>query len=277
MASAKKILSIFLVLFSSVTIVSNAARADCSAVAECDEFLSKSTRVKARKLTDIEIRFDFYPTGPVVDLSQFSPVFMVIKQNGNAHALRYQLLFQAKNVGAYEGVLQEAEVQRLFARVRVAFSLPKYRKDYDRGLVYESDGFYLALWSHNGKVKEMFGSVETRPDEVRALVAEMSDWWKKLSEVPPAYAYLTSRAIEKDRLKLLRSKYRVGPTAIESLPAALQAFLIPAVTQPLNFYPLTQAQYNQLKAGKLAMLYKGAGYELSLFRSMNEAGTDAKK
>lgn len=116
----------------------------------------------------------------------------------------------------------------------------------------------------------MFGSVETRPEEVRALVADMSKLWRKLSEVSPAYAYLTYRPIENDRLKLLRTKYKVYPPPIESLPSALQSLLIPLVTQPRNLSPLTQAQYEQLKAGKLAVTYKTKGYELSLFWSAKE-------
>jgi hypothetical protein len=217
----------------------------------------------------VEIRFEFFPTGSYDD--SVSPIFMVIGRDGNAHALRYGLRDQTKNVAAYEGKLAAADVPRLFARIHEAFRLPKYRNDYDRRLVYEGDGFYLAIRSHNGKVKEMFGNLETRPDEVRSLFADLRESWKNLKEVTAEYAYLTSRPIEKDRLRLLRKKYGVDLTRIESLPAALQSLLIPVVTQSLNFYPLTQPQYDQLRAGKLAITYKDKGYELSLFPSAKEA------
>jgi hypothetical protein len=209
---------------------------------------------------EVEIRLAFSSISPNMDDS-VAPIFMVIGKDGRTWALRY----------LYEGVLPEAEVQRLFARVRAAFRSPEHRKDYDRKLIYESDSFYLGARSDNGKVKEMFGSLETRPEEVRTLITEMTEVWRRLNEVPPAFAYLTSRPIEKDRLRLLKSKYKVDLLPIESLPAALQPLLMPVVTQSLNFYPLTQPQYNQLKAGKLAITFKGKGYELSLFPSAKEA------
>jgi hypothetical protein len=248
--------------------IASPAGAGYSAVAESDGVISTPTRGKPSKPTGAEIRLEFYPTGPYDD--SVVPIFMVIGQDGRAHALRYGLRDPTKNVAAYEGVLPEAEVQRLFARVNGAFRLPKHRKDYDRRLVYESDGFYLAVSSHNAKVKEMFGAVETRPEEVRALVTEMSDLWKRLSEVPPAYAYLTSRSVEKDRLRRLK---REGPsrlTSIESLPAFLQSLLISVVTQPRNFYPLTQEQYNQIQTYKRPMTYRGAGYELTIILAAKE-------
>jgi hypothetical protein len=219
--------------------------------------------------SNVEIRYEFYPTGPYDD--SVVPIFMVIGQDGRARALRYQLRDQTKNIASYEGLLPRDDVQRLFARVGAAFRLPKRRKDYDGRLIYESDGFYLAIKQLRANVKEMSGGLEARPEEVRALVREMSELWKRLREVPPAYAYLKARPIEKDRLKLLKSKYKIDLTPIESLPTAQQSLLIPVVTQPLNFHPLTQQQYNQLKAGKLAVTYKGKGYELSLFPSAKEA------
>lgn len=226
---------------------------------------------KLRTADDVEIRFEYSSSGVFADFSQYYSVFMVINQNGNARALRYGLRFQAKNVSAYEAVFPQAEVQQWFARVRAAFRLPKHRKDYDPHLVYHGDSFYLGLKSPNGKVKEMFGDLDTKPEEVRALVVEMSEWWKRFTEVPPAYAYLRSYPIEKDRLRRLRSEHKVYPTPIETFPAALQSLLIPAVTQWLNFHPLTPRQFNQLKAGMLAVTYKGLGYELYLVQSVNES------
>lgn len=225
---------------------------------------------KPRTTDDVEIRFEFSPFGPFADLSEYYSVFMVINQNGNARALRYGLRFQAKNVAAYQGVLPEAEVQRLFARVRAAFRLPRYRKDHKPYLVYEDNGFYLAVKSNTGKVKEMSGGDGPRPDEVRALLAEMNQLWKKLIEVQPAYAYLTSRPIEKERLRRLRREYKVYPTPIEFLPAALQALLISVVTQPRNFYPMNQAQYDQYQRYHRPLTYKGAGYEPEVILAENE-------
>jgi len=261
--------SLSFLLLGVIAFASAPARIGHSAISQKDR-VSTSTKEKDRKPTEVEVRFEFNPRGPFADLTEYYSVFMVIKQNGDVRALRYGLHFQARNVAAYEGVLPEAEIKRLFDRVSAAFSGAKYRKDYQRHLVYEDNGFYLAIKSDTGKIKEMFGGDGPRPDELRALLAEMGEWWKKLSEVPPAYAYLTRNPIEKDRLKLLRQKYKVNLTPIESLPADLQALLIPVVTQPLSFYPLTQPQYEQLKTGMLAMTYKGKGYELTLIPSAKE-------
>lgn len=225
---------------------------------------------KHRNSADVEIRLAFNSLDPNFDDST-APLFIAISRNGQARAVRYQLRYHANSIAAYEGMLSEEETERWFARVGSAFHLPKHRADYDRGLVYESDGFYLSVLSRNDKAKEMFGSLETRPEEIRALVPEMSKLWRRLSEVQPAYAYLTYRPIEKDRLKLLRTKYKVDPTPIESLPSALQSLLISVVTQPRNLSPLTPAQYEQLNAGKLAVTYKTKGYELLLFLSAKEA------
>lgn len=219
--------------------------------------------------TDFEIRFEFYPGWtPNMDDSN-APFFIAIDRNGRSRALRYQLRYQTKPVASYEGVLPEAEVQRWFARVSAAFRLPKYRKG-ARHIIYEDDGFYLALKSNSGKVKEMSGGDGPRPDEVRTLIRDMRELWKQLKEVPPAYAYLTSRPIEKDRLRRLRREYKVYPTPIESLPASLQALLIPVVTQPRNFYPLTQAQYDQYQRYHRPLTYKGAGYEPEVILAANK-------
>jgi hypothetical protein len=217
---------------------------------------------------DLEIRFEFYPTGPYDD--SVVPLFMVIGLDGDARALRYQLRDRTRNVAAYEGRLPEAEAQRLFARVRAAFRLPRHRKDYERKLIYESDGFYLALKQHRARIKEMSGSLETRPEEVRALVKEMSELWKRLSHVQAAFAYLTVSPIEKDRLRQLSNKYKVTPSRIESLPGPIQSLLIPVVTESRNFYPLTEAQYDQLQPYLRPMTYKGSGYEPMLLRSTKE-------
>jgi len=227
---------------------------------------SKSRRAD----NELEIRSEFYPTSPSPDES-VAPTFIVIAQDGRTRALRYQLREQTKNVASYEGVLPGDEVQRLIARVQAAFRLHKHRKDYDRRWVYESDGFYLALKQPEGKVKEISGGLETRPQEVRALVREISELWKSLKEVPPAYAYLTARPVEKDRLRRLKREGPARLTAIESLPAALKSFLIPVVTQPINFYALTQAQYDALQRHKRPMTYKGFGYELTVISSTKEA------
>jgi len=218
---------------------------------------------------EIEVRLEFTSLGPGVDDSS-APLFIAISRDGRVRAVRYHFRDRATNAAAYEGVLPEAEVQRFFARVRSAFRLPKHRRDYDPKLAYESDGFYLAIKSNQGKYREMSGELETRPDDVRALVMEMTELWKRLNEVPPAYAYLTSRPIEQDRLRLLKSKYKINLTPIESLSADLQSLLIPVVTQPLNFYPLTQEQYNQLKSAKLAVTFKNRGYELTMFLSAKD-------
>lgn len=263
-----RILSIAVVLLSIAGTSATPVALDRT-LAAGDAQSSNTTKIKSLKVTDDEIRFEFNPTGPFADLTKYYSVFMVIKQTGKARALRYGLRFQARNVAVYEGVLPEAESQRLFARVRAAFRLPKYRKEYDRRRVYHGDGFYLALVSDRN-VKEMLGNLETRPDEVRALLPDMSQLWKKLIEVPPAYAYLTSWPIEKDRLRRLRREYKVYPTPIESLPASLQALLIPVVTQPRNFHPLTQAQYDQYQRFHRPLTYKGAGYEPEVILAANE-------
>jgi hypothetical protein len=223
-----------------------------------------------RTLSDVEIRCEFYPTGPYYDDS-VAPTFIVIAQDGRTRALQYQLRDQTKNVSSYEGVLPSDDVQRLFARVEAGFRLPKHRKDYDRRLIYESDGFYLALKQRKAKIKEMSGGLETKPEEVRALVREMSELWKKLKEVKPAYAYLTARPVEKDRLRRLKREGPSRMTAIESLPAGIQSLLIRVVTQPLDFYPLIQPQHDQIKTYKQPVTYKGTGYELSLFQSAKES------
>jgi hypothetical protein len=220
--------------------------------------------------SDVEIRFAFSSISPNMDDSS-APLFIAIGRDGRARAVRYQLRYQTKPVASHEGLLPEAEVQRLFARVRIAFRLPKHRKDYDRKLIYESDSFYLGVRSDNGKVREMFGDVETRPEEVRALMTEMTELWKRLSEVPPSYAYLTTRPVEKDRLRRLKREDPFRLTPIESLPAALQSLFISVVTQPLNFYPLTQTQYDEIQTYKRPFTYKGAGYELTLILSSKEA------
>ena len=270
-----RILSISFVLLS-IAITSGTAGTGDGATPERDCAISMSTGVKHRKPTDVEIRFEFYPGNtPNMDDST-APFFIAIGRDGRSRSLRYGLRYQTKLVAAYEGMLPEPEVQRWFARVSAAFRLPKYRKG-ARHIIYEDDGFYLALKSNSGKVKEMSGGDGPRPDEVRTLIRDMRELWKQLKEVPPAYAYLTSRPIEKDRLRLLKSKYKVDLLPIESLPAALHSLLIPVVTQSLNFYPLTQPQFNQLKAGKLAVTYKGMGYELSLFPSAKETGTEVIK
>jgi hypothetical protein len=225
---------------------------------------------KGAQSDDVEIRFAFSSITPDFDDS-FAPIFMVIAKDGRAHALRYGLRYQTKNVAAYEGALPAPEVEKLFAAVRAAFHLPKHRGDYDRGLAYESDSFYLAVTSHNNKTKEMFGSLETRPEQVRALVGDITKLWRRLREVPPAYAYLMSRPIEKDRLKLLRTKYKVFPTPIESLPVQLQLLLIPVVTQPLYFHPLTETQYKEYQPFHRPFTYKGAGYEPMLTLSAKQA------
>lgn len=179
---------------------------------------------KQRNPTDVEIRFEFYPTGPYDD--SVAPLFMILGQDGRARALRYHLRDQTKNVASYEGMLLQAEVHRLFARVREVFRLPKHRKDYDRRLIYESDGFYLALKQQAGRVKEMSGGLETRPDEVRSLITDMRELWKQLKEVPPGHAYITSRPVEKDRLRRLKHEGPSRLTSIESLRATLQSLLI---------------------------------------------------
>lgn len=240
-----------------------------SVIPQSDGDISSSTNVKHRKPTDVEIRFEFNPIALNMDDSVV-PIFIVIARDGRARALRHHFRYQTRNVESYEGELPEAVVQQLFARVNAAFRLPKYRKDYDRRNVYEDNSFYLALKSHTGKVKEMLGGDGPRPDEVRSLIARMSELWKSLSVVPPAFAYLTRRPVEKDRLILLR---RQGPsrlTPIESLPATLQSLLIPVVTQPLNFYPLTQEQYDRIQTYKPPMTYKGRGYELAFILAAKE-------
>lgn len=174
-------------------------------------WLEPDGKKKPPTAADVEIRFKYSPKGPFADLTEYYSVFMVINHDGNARALRYGLRYQAKNVAAYEGRFSKAEAQRLFARIRAAFRLPKYRNDDARHLIYEDNSFYLAIKSDSGKVKEMSGGDGPRPDEVQVLLAEMSEWWKKLSEVPPAYAYVTSLPIEKDRLRALR---RQGPSRL---------------------------------------------------------------
>jgi hypothetical protein len=215
---------------------------------------------------ELEIRCEFYPTRPYPDESVV-PTFIVIAQDGHARALRYQLHDQTKNIASYEGVLPSDDVRRLFARVRTAFRLPKYRKDYDRKLVYETDGFYLALKHRKAKATEMSGGLETKPDDVRALVRELSEVWKRLKEAPPAFAYLTAHPVEKGRLMRLKREAPAQLTRIESLPEVLKSFLIPVVTQPLDFYALTQAQYEEINRHKLLMIYKGIGHELTVFSS----------
>jgi len=220
---------------------------------------------------DIEIRFEFYPGNtPNMDDST-APFFIAIGRDGRARALRYQLRYQTKPVASYEGQLPEAEVQQWFARVNAAFRLPKHRKDHSRHLVYEDDSFYLGVKSITGKVKEMSGGDGPRPDEVRALITNMRVIWKQLQEVPPPYAYLTNRPIEKDRLKRLGPEYKVKLTPIESLSVALQALLIPVVTEPRNFYPLTHAQYELVQTYKRPLIYKGTGHETLVILS-DEAG-----
>lgn len=266
-----RIFSVSLVLMSSGALTFNTATRGVGAIAKADDAsISKSIKVKRLRPTDVEIRFEFYAGWtPNVDDSS-APSFIVIGRDGRAKALRYELRYQTKPVASYEGVLPEAEVQRLFARVGAAFRLPKYRKDYDRRLIYEDDFFYLAVKSESGKVKQMSGGDAPRPDEVRALITDMRQLWRLLPEVPPAYAYLTGRPIEKYRLKLLRSKYRVEPTPVVSLPSDLQALLIPVVTQSRNFYPLTQAQYERYQKYHRPLIYKGIGYEPMLILSSNE-------
>lgn len=220
--------------------------------------------------SELEIRCEFYPTRPYPDESVV-PTFIVIAQDGRARALQYQLRDQTKNIASYEGVLPSNDIRRLFARVRAALRLPKHRKDFDRRLVYESDGFYLALKHQKVSVKEMSGGLETRPEEIRALVREISELWKRLKEVPPAYAYLTSSPIDTDRLRRLRHEYKVHLTPIESLPATLQALLIPIVTQPRNFYPLTRSQYDQYQTYHHPLIYKGFGYEPLLILSAKDS------
>ena len=232
---------------------------------------------KPRTGDDVEIRFEYNPFGPFADLSEYYSVFMIINENGHSRALRYGLLHQIKNVAAYEGVFPETEVQRLFARVRGAFRLPKHRKGYHSYLVYEDNGFYLGVKSADGKVKEMSGGDGPRPDEVRALLAEMSELWKRLSEVTPEYAYVTSSQIEKDRLRRLKREAASRLTSVESLPASLQALLIPVVTQPRNFYPLTQTQYDQYQTYHRPLTYKGAGYELTVILAAKEIRTQKIK
>ncbi len=219
---------------------------------------------------DIEIRFGFNPRGPTTDLSELGSQFIVINGDGSVHALRYELFDQRKNVASYEGLLPEAEVQRLRARVYELFRLPKHRRDYDSRLIYESDGFYLALKLHSPKVKEMFGGVETRPNEVRAFVAEMKEIWKGLAEVPPAYAYLTSKPIESDRLKLIRREAGIRLIPVESLPSELRRIVVRAITEPFNLYPLSRAQGYELFPYGGVVVYKNAGYEVSLFLSEKE-------
>jgi hypothetical protein len=225
---------------------------------------------KQRNPTDVEIRFEFYPGWtPNMDDST-APFFIAVGRDGRARALRYELRYQTKPVATYEGMLPEPEVQRLFARISAAFRLPKHRKDYDRHKVYEGDGFYLAIKSNSGKVKEMSGGDGPRPDEVRELIRDMRELWKQLMEVPSAYAYITSRPVENDRLRRLKGQRPSRLTPIESLPATLQSLLIPVVTQPLNFYPLTQEQYDQIQSYKRPMTYNGAGYELTLILAAKE-------
>jgi hypothetical protein len=262
-----RILSICIVLLSSTAMSSNTARPRDSAIAEMDGAVSTSTMVRHHQPPDVEIRFEFYPTTAYDD--SVAPTFMVVGQDGHAQALRFQLRDQSRNIASYEGVLPRPEVQRLFARVSAAIRLPKYRQDYDPKLIYESDSFYLALKQQASRVEEISGGLETRPDEVRSLITDIREVWKQLQEVQPAYAYLSSRPIDKDRLRLLKRK-KDYLTPITSLPVSLQLLLIPAVRQPRNFYPLTQEQYDQLKARKLSVVYKGLGYELILIPSSKE-------
>lgn len=234
---------------------------------------NQATSGALRNLADVEIRFEFYPGNtPNFDDSTV-PFFIAIGRDGRARALRYMLRFQTNMcpVKAYEGSLPESEVQSLFAQVEAAFRLPRHRAGYDRRLIYESDSFYLALKREAARVKEMSGGLETRPDEVRALSAHMREIWKQLKEVPPPYAYLTSRPIEKERLKRLGHEYKVKLTPIESLPVALQALLIPVVTGPRNFYPLTKAQYELFQTYQRPLIYKGTGYEPWVILTAKEA------
>jgi hypothetical protein len=229
-----------------------------------------ASSLENRKKNDgVELRFEFYPTQPRVE--RVSPIFMTVERYGGAHALRYSLSDPNRNVAAYEGTLPVAEVVQLLARVQVAFRLPKHRRDYDPKIVYETDSFYLALKDRTGELREMSGGLETRPEEIGVLINELIGLWKPLREVLPAYAYLASRPMEDDRLRSLRSEHKVNPTRIESLSSDLQSLLIPIVTQPHNYYPLTEAQYQQLQTVMRVLTYKRKGYELRVFLSTKES------
>lgn len=233
------------------------------------ETRNASSLENGKKNDGVELRFEFYPTQP--RLEPVAPIFMTIERYGGAHALRFSQFDSNRRVAAYEGTLPTADVERWFARVQAAFRLSKHRKDYSPKVVYETDSFYLALKDRTGNLREMSGGLETRPEEIHALVMELSGLWKNLREVPPAYAYLASRPMEDDRLRSLRTEYKINPTPIGSLSSELRSLLIPIVTQPHNYYPLSEAQYQQLQTIKHVLTYAGKGYELRVFVASKES------
>lgn len=221
---------------------------------------------------NVEIRFGFFPSIFTEKLGESTePMFLVIRRNGEAKVVNYGLYFRSDNIVVHAGKLPPKYVTELMLKARRVIADTSRSRRYEGGPQDEAV-FYLSVVPFNKRPiqqpsTEYLGLLE-QPDNVLALVAELRMLWKKLKKLKPAYAYLRLETTGKVLPAYVKTDPRFKPIRI--FPRKIQTILINAITNPFEFYPLSQPQGVLLS--KFATLpyeifvnYKSFGYRLTLY------------
>lgn len=237
--------------------------------------MARSTNGISKKPdSSIEIRFDYYPPVGEIEPSGSGLVFVSIHEDGEAKVIRYGPYFKTDSVRVYQGILSRQVTSQLITRIRKALSEWSPKRVYDDGFQDENI-FHLAVAPKNSLPIEIkYSGLLGTSSEVMSVVDELRMLWKRLDEVPAAYAYVRSKPI-------IQQFQDVGPIknahhiSVQKFPQQLRHRITNAINGPLAFHALTRSQVKQLlvvtsNQYQFAVERKGLSHGLTLYVPQKE-------
>lgn len=195
-----------------------------------------------------QIVFDYYPSPLSPNAKESEYVSVSIAGDGSTQAVRYGP-YNPAIIAVYEGKLPKADVVRLVARTQLA--IPKASEiniPYVRSC--DSESFQLSVVSQKGSAQVLMpdaGCLMVMPADIGDLVEEMRLVWRRLPESRLAFAYVRSFPVERDLLKF-NSGTKQDFIPIGKFAGKLRTVIRSARKHTPRFYPISQTQYNQIRA-----------------------------
>jgi hypothetical protein len=203
-------------------------------------------------------------------MQQRGSTFARLTAKGAARVAQYDR-YQLTVSKIYEGELPPADAKRLWEATRTPQFLKAMEPRPYQPERTEGDVFFLSLRT-GGTENTRAGVLDTAPDALRHLAAELLALPPKLKESKLAHAFLRGAPIEPKRLAQLRQAkqlyFLAGPDASTELQPALNC----ARQNLRDFCALDQKLYDQLLARaaprhEFVLTAENQGYQIILFQA----------
>lgn len=225
--------------------------------------------------SNIEIRFEYSPSALTTDPKDTESVFLTIRGDGRAEALRYGA-YQPTIITVYRGVLPRADVEKIVAKVQGVISESARHRRYASG-VQDTDVFHLSILPCNDLITKQqvidYWAVIESSGGARIVIEQLRELWKRLKEINPAYAYVRSEPIENEAFRKLGRDPQF--ISIQKFPRKLRPIILKALKRPLSFNSISKKQFNQLLAFTSTQYFTvvdgNSGFSLTLHLSLRHS------